>query len=200
MFFNKYIQFSFIIIFSLFRVSAQEQEKPKTTFRMFVDVGGGYSYRLNDQKLPIGTSLRDGIAGTFRLKWGSSNLLGVGIETGWLPISSMSVKNLSTEFGAIDLSASLSAIPVLAIFSIQRLGLQLHSGIGYYRVTAKSTVMGTSMESSEWKLGFLLSLGYGRPLTPDYRVGVDVKWNNIVEHQTQILSVQLRLMYKIFGV
>lgn len=199
MFFSKNYLFSFIFIFSFCCASAREQEKPKTTFRMFADVGGGYSYRTSSQKLQLGVSTRDGIAGTFRLKWGSSNLLGVGIETGWIPISSMSAKNLSTEFGAIDLSASLSAVPVLAIFSMQRLGIQLHSGIGYYRLTAKSTVMGTSMESSEWKLGFLLSLGYGYPLTPDYRIGMDVKWNNIVEHQTSILSIQLRLMYKIFG-
>lgn len=178
---------------------AHGQETPATTFRLFIDAGGGYAYKLNTPKSTFGSYTRDGIAGTFRLKWGSSNLLGIGVETGWIPISSTSAKNYNSEFGPIDLSASSSAVPLLAIFSMQRLGIQLHAGFGYYRVHATATVMGETMESSEWKMGYLLSLGYGKLITSDYRIGMEVKWNNIVEHQVSILSVQARIIVKIFG-
>ncbi len=180
-------------------VLAKGQDRPATTFRLFAEIGGGYAYKLSSPKPPFGTYTRDGMAGTFRLKWGSSNLLGVGIETGWIPISTTSVKNFGSEFGPIDLTASTSAIPLLAVFSIQRLGIQLHSGWGYYRVLSIATVMRETMESSEWKMGYLLSLGYGRPISSDFRVGMEVKWNNIVEHQVSIISVQIRLMYQLFG-
>lgn len=189
----------FIVLFLPYIGTAQEPEHAATTFRVFVEAGGGYAYKLTNPKIISGDYKRDGFTGTVRLKWGSSNLLGVGIESGWLPISTQSDHNAPSEFGKITIAASLSAIPVMAIFSMQRMGLQLHTGLGYYRVNAVATVMGVTMESSEWNLGYLLSLGYGRPITDDYRVGAEIKWNNIVEQQISMISIQVRVMYRLFG-
>jgi hypothetical protein len=199
MFFNKLKYLFFVVFFYSFIVFAQEQEAKPTTFRLVAELGGGYSYKLSPQKTSLGIYTRDGIAGTVRLKWGSSNLLGVGIETGWIPISTTTNSALSSEFGETKLEASLSAIPVLAIFSMQRIGIQLHAGLGYYRVNSNVTILGSSMQSSEWDLGYVLSLGYVRPLVSDFRFGAEIKWNNIAEQQISLLSFHIRLIYRLFG-
>ena len=188
-----------LLLFASILASAQDQSVDRTTFRLVGEIGGGYSYKLTPPKIILGNSTRDGITGTFRVKWGSSNLLGVGVETGYIPISTMAMNSLASEFGSVDVSASLSAIPVLAIFTIQRLGIQMHTGIGYYRMTAKATVMGKTMESSEWNMGYMLSFGFTRPLTSDLFIGTELKWNNIVEQRISILSLQVRFLYFLYG-
>ncbi len=174
-------------------------ESEPTTFRFYAEVGGGYSYKLTLPKTTLGDYTRDGIAGTIRLKWGSSKLLGVGVETGWIPISTTTNNGFISEFGNTHITASLSTIPVLALFSMQRLGIQLHVGIGYYLVTSNVTIMGEQSESSEWNLGYLLSVGYARQLSFDFRIGAELKWHTIVEQQLSIVSVQVKLLYRIFG-
>lgn len=188
-----------LLLVLLCAVFAYGQERPAPSFRLFAEIGGGYAYKLNTPGTSFGTYTRDGMAGTFRLKWGWSTLFGIGMETGWIPISSTRAKNLNTEFGPIDISASASAVPLLAVCSMEQFGVQLHSGWGFYRVHAAATVMGESMESSEWKMGYQLSLGYGIPIASDHRVGMEVQWNNIVEHQVSILSLQARIIINLFG-
>jgi len=167
-------------------------------FRLVAEIGGGYSYKLSSPKLILGVYTRDGISGTVRLKWGTSNLLGVGIETGWLPLSTTTNNALANEFGPVDLKASLTAIPLLGLFSIQRFGVQLHTGIGYYRVNSVVTMSGSTNESSEWDLGYMIALGYARPVFNEHRIGVEIKYNNITEQQISTVSLHLRFLYRIF--
>jgi hypothetical protein len=195
----KKIYFMIFPIFCSFAVFAQEQETVSTKFRLVAELGSGYSYKLTEPKTTLGIYTRDGIAGTVRLKWGSSNLLGIGIETGWIPVSSTKNSALLSEFGTMNVSAALSAVPVLAVFSIQRMGIQLHTGLGYYRMSSTVTIAGSTMQSSEWNLGYLLSLGYARPLFSNYGLGGEVKWNSIVEQQVSIISFQIRLIYRLYG-
>jgi hypothetical protein len=174
------------------------QVPPATTFRLMAEIGGGYVYKTSAAKQNLGTYTRGGIAGTVRLRWGSSNLLGVGIETGWFPISSTSHPSLPTEFGNLNVDASLTAIPVLFIISIQRLGMQFHSGIGYYQVNSVATVGSSTIESVEWDLGFLVSLGVARPLTDGHSIGAEIKWYNITEQQISAATIQVRYIYRLF--
>ncbi|MFA6541076.1 MAG: hypothetical protein WCT99_05680 [Bacteroidota bacterium] len=178
-------------------VSAEEPPRDSLAFRIVAEVGAGYFYKLNTPKAALGAYTRDGFGGTFRLKWGSSNLIGVGIETGWFPISSTKNSSYSSEFGTIDLQASLHALPLLFIFSMQRYGLQLHAGIGYYLVTSEVTVMGETMQSSEWDMGVLLALGYAVPVSDNLRIGAEMKWNNISEQQISVGSLQVRMIYRL---
>ncbi len=195
----KQTYFIIVSIFCSLVVFAQEQDTVPTSFRLVAELGSGYSYKLNEPKTTLGIYTRDGIAGTVRLKWGSSNLLGIGVETGWIPVSSTKNSALLSEFGTMNVSASLSAVPVLAVFSIQRMGIQLHAGLGYYRMNSTVTIAGSTMQSSEWNLGYILSLGYARPLFSNYGLGAEVKWNNIVEQQVSIISFQIRLICRLFG-
>lgn len=174
------------------------QQIDTTTFRIVTEIGGGYAYKLTSPKTTLGEYTRSGVVGTLRLKWGTSNLIGVGLETGWIPISRTVNNAIPSEFGALRMKASLNAIPLMGLFSIQRRGIQLHTGIGYYRVIASATLDNETIESAEWNLGFLLSLGYALPLFEKHRIGIEVKWNNITEQKLSIISVQARYLYRLF--
>jgi hypothetical protein len=173
------------------------QQTDSSVFRIAFEAGGGYCYKVTQPKSLLGIYTRDGIAGTIRLKWGTSNMIGVGVESGWLPISTTSATAVPSEFGPVSLEARLAAIPLLGIMSIQRLGVQCHVGLGYYHVLEHSTMMGETDVSSEWDLGFMIALGYASRLSERHRIGFEVKWNNITEQQISIVSVQARYIVRL---
>ena len=177
---------------------SNEMPKDSTTFRFVIEGGTGYIRTISASRTPLGEHTRGGLAGTLRLKWGSSHMLGVGIETGWMHISTTEYSLPASEFGPMDLHATLSAIPLLATFSIQRMGIQLHTGFGYYRVLSNVTLQGVAMNSGEWNMGFLISLGYAVPITSDMRLGGELKWNIITEQQVSLLSLQVRVLWMAF--
>lgn len=49
------------------------------------------------------------------------------------------------------------------------------------------------MESSEWDLGYLLSIGYALPLNTDCDIIGTLRWNNIAEQQISAASFQAQL-------
>lgn len=197
--FSKYCLIIILDLFFFGVVSSQTMEYEPTTFRLYLEAGGGYSYKLTQPKFTLGEYTRDGIAATVRIKWGSSKFLGIGVESGWIPISSTTNNGFISEFGNTHLTASLSAIPVLVLFSIQRFGIQLHAGLGYYLVASRVTIFEEQSVSSEWNMGYLLSLGYARPVSSDVRIGAELKWHSIVEQQLSIVTIQLKFLYRIFG-
>lgn len=182
-----------------FLLQAQADSVRPTTFRFFAEGGIGYIYKTSDPSVVVGRYTRDGVAATVRLKWGSSNLIGIGVESGWLPISSMTSTGTPTEFGPIDASASLSAVPLLAVLSFQRYGVQMHLGAGYYRVRSQIIVMGKESGSSEWDMGFMASVGMARPVSDDVHLGAEVKMNMIAEQQITLVSANIRVLVRLFG-
>jgi opacity protein-like surface antigen len=79
----------------------------------------------------------------------------------------------------------------------QYANLQLFTGMGYYHVWSTSTVFNSTIESSEWDFGYLVSLGYAYPINSTFKVGAEVKWNNISEVQITNLSLQLKFLVKL---
>ncbi|MBA4311659.1 MAG: hypothetical protein C0417_03410 [Chlorobiaceae bacterium] len=181
-------------------VEAETKPSKDTTaqFRIGVDFAGGYAYRLRTANTLPGNYTRGGFAANVRVKWGSGNIFGAGVETGFLPISSLSASGASTALGTTDIEASLSAVPTLFIVALQRYNVQLHGGFGYYRVSATATVFESTIESSEWDFGYMVALGYAYPLSSAVKVGAEVKWNNISEVQISLLSLQARLLIKLW--
>ena len=175
---------------------AQPSPTSDTTkpFRAGIEMAGGYAYRLRSTNTLPGNYVRGGATARLRLKWGSHNVVGAGIETGWLPVSSLSATNSSTTLGTTDIEASLNAVPVLFVVALQRFNTQLHIGLGFYDVRVSSTVFGSTIRSSEWDFGYMLSLGYAYALSPAVKLGAEVKWDNISEAQISMLSACVRVM------
>ncbi len=70
---------------------------------------------------------------------------------------------------------------------------QLNTGLGYYNVRSTSTVFNSTIESSEWDFGYMISLGYSYPINSTFKFGAEIKWNNISEVQITNLSLQIKL-------
>lgn len=168
------------------------------SFRIGAEIGGGYGYKLKNNNTLPGNYSRSGFVSSLRLKWGSGNKIGAGIETGWLPISSLEGGTVASGLTSYSIKASLNSLPVIVFAGLQLYNIQLHSGIGYYKVFATTTVAETTCESSEWDFGYMVSLGYIFPFNSSFKFGTEVKWYNITEIQASIISLQLKLLFKLY--
>ncbi len=177
---------------------AQDAAVDTSSFRIIAEGGAGYSYRISSAKLSLGDELRSGPAVSFRIKWGSGRVVSVGLETGWISISSLETMRGTPDFGPVHIASSLTAVPVIGFISLQRSGIEAAAGLGYYRVSSVSTVMGVSMESSEWDLSYLVSIGYALPLNTDWNIIGTVRWNNIAEQKISVASFQAQIQYRLY--
>lgn len=169
-----------------------------SNFKLGVEIGGGYGFRLRSTNKLVGDYSNSGMNYTLRLKWGSGNIFGAGIETGYIAISALKSSSLVSPLGVTDISASLNTIPILFIITAQYTNLQLFTGLGYYNVRSVSTVFNSTIESSEWDFGYLVSLGYAYPINSTFKIGAEIRMNNISEVQITNLSAQLKFMAKLF--
>ncbi len=191
-----------LLLLAMFFPSFSQAQLPASDsmphFRIGLELGGGYGFKLSSTNTLPGNYSSGGFNTNIRLKWGSHNSFGAGLETGWLPISSLSSSNTSTEFGTTNIEASLNAVPLLFVLALQRFNVQIHGGVGYYNVRAKATVFESTIESSEWDFGYILAIGYVYPISPAYKLGAEIKWNNISEVQISMLSTQVRLLINLW--
>ena len=180
-------------------VSGQTEISPtyNSKFKIGLELGSGYGFKLRTNNQIDGNYSNSGMNYTLRLKWGSGNVFGAGIETGWISISSLESENLLTKLGTTNVSATLNAIPVVFIVTTQYANFQLHTGLGYYNVRSTSTVFNSTILSNEWDFGYLVSVGYAYPINSTLKVGAEVKWNNISEVQISDVSFQIKLLIKL---
>lgn len=193
---DKYLKLLIIqCLLSAYSLNAQVEngKSNDADFKIGIEVGSGYGFKLRTSNKLDGEYSSSGMNYTLRVKWGSGNIFGAGFETGYITISSLESTNLITPVGLTNLTAKLNAIPLLFIVTTQYAGFQLNTGFGYYSVNATSTAFGSTIESSEWDFGYLLSLGYSQPINSTFMWGAEVKWNNISEVRITNLSLQLKL-------
>lgn len=199
---DKYFLSILVALFLLASSTSEAQSNLMTTtnsnFKIGVEFGGGYGFKLRSTNKLEGDYSSSGMNYTLRLKWGSGNIFGAGIETGHIAISSLKSISQVTPLGVTDISASLNAIPVLFLVTAQYANLQLVTGLGYYNVASTTTVFNSTIESSEWDFGYLISLGYAYSINSTYKIGAEIRVNNISEVQITQLSAQLKLMAKLF--
>lgn len=199
---DKYLLSIFAVLFlftsSILEAQSEQLTNGNSNFKIGIEFGSGYGFKLRSTNKLEGDYSSSGMNYTLRFKWGSGNIFGAGIETGYIAISSLKSANQVTPLGETDISASLNAIPVLFIVTAQYANLQLFTGLGYYNVMSTSTVFNSTIESNERDFGYLVSLGYAYPINSTYKIGAEIRVNNISEVQITNLSAQLKLMVKLF--
>ena len=194
---DKYSKMLMVVCFVLAASLVEAQTELSTTqnsnFKIGVELGGGYGFKLRSTNKLEGNYSSSGMNYTLRLKWGSGSIFGAGIETGYLTVSSIESANQTTPLGLTNISASLNAIPLLFFVTTQYSNFQLNTGLGYYNVRSTSTVFNSTIESNEWDFGYMISLGYSYPINSTFKFGAEIKWNNISEVQITNLSLQIKL-------
>lgn len=195
--FSKIIIICCLVLAPSLTVAQESSANQTTNFRIGFEFGSGYGFKLRSTNKLEGNYSSSGMNYTLRLKWGSGNIFGAGIETGYMTISSLESTNQVTPLGVTNISASLNAIPVIFIVTTLYSNFQLNTGFGYYNVRSTSTVFNSTIVSSEWDFGYLVSLGYAHPVNTAVKVGAEVKLYNISEVQISDVAFQIKLLVKL---
>jgi hypothetical protein len=156
-------------------------------------VGGGYSrYAATPGGPAPGVPFevtKSGLAGTVRVMWVPDHLIRLGLETGWTTF-------YSYKFGAQNEGEmSLSGVPVIAVWSMNVLQVDLFAGAGYYRLNSNLDYQST-VNASTWSLGWLAAASYTHPLTERLGVAGELKWMNAVESHDAVVTIQVQLVWK----
>jgi len=175
---NINILIKVVILFlfcSSFSLCAEEREKP---YELNAFVGVGYN-RFISALQEEGLN-KNGFNGTFRVMWTPEYLLRVGLETGYVKLFSVDIKNLNTEFGKTYLKTSMSAIPIFIMWSMD-LGkkIDINIGTGGFILYSSVDSFGNKVTSTEFSSGYIISLTYLKKIYRDLDLGIEVKWDYI---------------------
>jgi len=177
------------------RLAAQEagmiSDQP---YIVTTEFGLGYSRYLTD--LEFDDLDKNGFGGMARVMWNPEHLLSIGLETGYQYLYSIDAKNVSTEFGTSDFSASMTSVPIhIAIAMRINDCLKLRGGTGIYLLSNHGDAFGDALESSLISIGMQVGLSYARPVSKDISLGAELKYSYITKLQDQHIAIQFLFIY-----
>jgi hypothetical protein len=162
-------------------------------FALVATIGGGLSEYVAPYDSPIGIERR-GLAFTARICWHPDHRLRVGMESGWTRFYTYDLKDVETSFGRTDASLSLSAVPLLVVFSMPVLGsFTLSGGTGGYLVRSHATSFSKTVDVQRFSQGWMAAIAWGVPLSASIGVGAELKWYGASEFGDGVVAVQLQV-------
>ena len=184
-----------ICLCALLTSFAYGKTEKDSTIKLLIEAGAGYG--LSTDTLTKAGS-RYGVSGVLRFLVKPDYRLRFGLETGWLHIASYERDSIKNEFGTSSVDASLKAIPVMLVFSMNLSKWYMNTGLGYYYVISSISAFGESVTDARWNIGFYLSLSYVFKLNEYLDLYPELKWNSIGEIGKTLLSAQISLSYSLF--
>lgn len=118
---------------------------------------------------------RTGLSFILRAMWKSEHLLRIGIELGWLSIADFNNDNYESDYGTTNVFASLDAIPLMLVFDMYLWGIDFYTGLGYYKVMSKIDSFVETIRSSQWNVGYYVSIAYKFQIIENISLCSDVK-------------------------
>jgi hypothetical protein len=165
-----------------------------STYEVVAYIGGGFSRYLlapgGPPDIPINVS-KMGLAGTVRVMWHPNHLVRLGIETGWTKFYSYTLQTQPSG------QVYLSGVPLLIVWSMRVLNVDLFWGSGYYLLNSNLDYQGT-VNVKTWSLGWMVAASYTHPLSDKLGVAGEVKWMNATEHELANLTAQVQLVWRVF--
>jgi hypothetical protein len=168
------------------------------TFHIWVDAGAGYSGDIGALTQPTATPgaayKNGGFTGLVRIRGSRSRFISIGIETGYQHLSSVSQQNAKAPgFGTTDISATLSAIPLMGIVTLEDYGILLDGGVGFYHLHSTATVFGNTISSGEWDMAFVIGLGAKFDLGWSFRLMPELQLTRINDQSRSLLAFLVRI-------
>ena len=131
------------------------------------EIGLGYSRYITDME--YNDLNKNGFSGTLRLMWIPEHLLSVGLETGYEYLYSIRLKNIDTEFGSSNFSASMIAVPICIVFAMKITDrIKILGGSGTYILFNRGELFGDELKSSLISIGLHTGLSYTYPMNKDF--------------------------------
>jgi len=166
-----------VVLLFCFSFSILSEEKGKP-YELNAFAGVGYNRFISG--LQEEGLNKNGFNATLRVMWSPEYLLRIGLETGYVKVFSVDVKNLDTEFGKTYLKTSMSAIPIFIVWSMD-LGkkVDINIGTGGFILYSSVDSFGNKVTSTEFSSGYIISLTYLKKIYHDLDLGIEVKWDYI---------------------
>lgn len=157
-----------------------------------VTLAGGYTRSIMSFDIPA-VLTQDGMAFSVRMALHPEHRLRMGLETGWFHLYSYEIFDAETSFGYTNASLSLSAIPLLAVFSMRVFdAITLHGGAGGYVMRSHTVSFGAEADVLRFRQGWMASLSWDHPVAPELAIGVEIKWYGVTEMGEGALLLQIR--------
>ncbi|MBI5648194.1 MAG: hypothetical protein HY962_14780 [Ignavibacteriae bacterium] len=176
------------------RAQRVADEKP---FALVLSAGGGWSRYL--MPLPMNAEVtRGGPMTSLRLMWHPDHRLRVGLESGWTSFYSYTLTDVETGFGSTDARLSLSAVPMLLVFSMQVWhGVELFGGAGAYLVNSHTDSFGTVVDVDELSQGWMFAAAWSVPLSQRFFASAELSWYGATQFEDAVLALQVRLGWRV---
>jgi len=167
-------------------------------FAIVVRLGGGISEYLAPYDSPVEIE-RGGMAFSMRICLHPDHRLHVGFETGWTRFYTYDLKDVETSFGHTDASLSLSAVPLLVVFSMPIVGsLTVSGGGGGYLVRSHASSFGRTVDISRFSQGWIAALSWDLPLSGSIGIGLELKIYGATEFGDGVVVAQLQMPLILF--
>jgi len=191
------IVFTTLIIGLAACLSQSYSQSTDSEYAITAYVNGGYSRFISE--LEDNDLNKNGFSGTIRLMWEPEHMLSLGIESGYISLYQFDTQNASALGNTFEVSSSLTAVPILTIFSMEIFeNLKISVGSGIFILTSKVDALNNPVQSDLVSTGVLASGSYYYPLSGIISLGGEIKYYLINKIEDGSLNFQFSLQYRFF--
>ncbi|MEJ2104146.1 MAG: outer membrane beta-barrel protein [Ignavibacteriaceae bacterium] len=181
-----------ILIVIVFITCSGFSQVEDTTYSLTTEIGLGYSRYFTT--MDYSDLNKSGFFGTLRIMWNPEHLLSIGLETGYQYLYSIDVKNIQTEFGTSNFSASMVSVPIFIAIAMKLTpNIKLIGGSGTYLLFNNGNLFGDELKSSQISIGAHAGIAYVHPLTDLISIGGELQYSYYSKIQDQCSSVCISL-------
>ncbi|MFH1051739.1 MAG: hypothetical protein V1779_12530 [bacterium] len=185
---SKYLIYT-IIWFACILHSQANEVIPDSTFRLMLEVSGGYTASVDS------SFLDGGITPCIRLMWEPDHKLNIGIETGYMIIEKHTSPEQKYDAGKTSFDVSLKAIPIIAVFNMELWKTDFYAAMGASYVWTELDAFDDKVYSPVWNYSLMFGWGYTYMFNENIGLGIEAKDYFFTRLNKQVASFQLKLKY-----
>jgi hypothetical protein len=167
-------------------------EKRDSVFALSIEVTPGLTTNIESGKIN-----QLNFAPSLRVFWKPNHLLNIGIETSLLKLDRESRTNVESEFGTTSFKAALNALPVLLIFNMKVLHIDVYGGIGASYITSKVDAFNTKVIAHIWRYTYCCGVGYTYPLKR-FGIGIEARMYSFAKLEKTMIGIMPKLTYDFY--
>ncbi len=161
-------------------------------FSFTFEAGAGVTDKFREGMLK---SPKDNLAFSLRMLLKMNRKLNVGIHSAYFSLKKENQKDVGEVGDKTNLKASLSAIPIVAIFNMRVVGIDFCGGIGTGRLVSSVNAFNDKVVVGSWNYVFYGSVGYTLYFTQRWGLGLEADFYSFSSIKTDAAGARLKFVY-----